>query len=75
MYSGNTILGDGSVILIIDPNGGITGDRLVGGLDHWRLKPMPSRAAHDGERHGVAPGVPLRLAGAEGSAAVARHAP
>ena len=46
MFSGNTILGDGSVIMIIDPNGVAAGDRHLGRLDRWPRtpRPMPSAA-------------------------------
>ena len=73
MFSGNTILGDGSVIMIIDPNGIAAGGRHA-----------PAHAAADerGRRRSAAPratktdlaaGVPRRLARAEGGAAVAGH--
>ena len=74
MFSGNTILGDGSVIMIIDPNGvsqeiGASVASTVAAQADSR-----SRAPRRGRKHRVAAGVPRRLAGAEGGAAVAGHA-
>ena len=70
MFSGNTILGDGSVIMIIDPNGIA---QTVG-----TASPVASDAEAEQRRtrreDPFAPGVPRRLAAAEGRAALARHA-
>ena len=74
MFSGNTILGDGSVIMIIDPNGvaqaiGVGGYQHAGAARHRGR----SRAPFVGQRH-VAAGVSRRLARAEGGAALAGDA-
>ncbi len=62
MFSGNTILGDGSVILIIDPNGVSQAIGASARLDHGGAGRSRDRAARDGRRQRVAPGVPRRLA-------------
>ena len=45
MFSGNTILGDGSVIMIIDPNGVVAGGRRVGALDAGGAGRQPKPSA------------------------------
>ena len=72
MFSGNTILGDGSVILIIDPNG-IAQTRRHGGADAPRAESGATRERRRGRATDVAAGVPRRLAAAEGGAALAGH--
>ena len=75
MFSGNTILGDGSVIMIIDPNGIAQAIGSVGrGAVAAAQADARSRAPSAAEKHDVAAGVPRRLAAAEGGAAVAGHA-
>src|SRR3546814_3151827 len=48
-YSGNTILGDGSVIMILDPNGvaGAAGQTRVGASDDSGVKDSDSAAGQD----------------------------
>ena len=72
MFSGNTILGDGSVIMIIDPNGiaQTVGSAATQGNDEL------DETQQTGDREDrLAAGVPRRLAPAQGGAAVAGHAP
>ncbi len=76
MFSGNTILGDGSVIMIIDPNG------IVHAIGNSVVAAAPRhvrRARSDAQRvqrpDDVAAGVPRRFDTAEGGAAGACHAP
>ncbi len=72
MFCGNTILGDGSVIMIIDPNG--IAQKLVGLVVLAPCRRHDGRA-RSGRRHGrIHAPVPRRLAAAEGGAAVAGHA-
>ena len=74
MFSGNTILGDGSVIMIIDPNGIAQSDRH--GRDRQAADEASATAQRRpaGDKTDVAAGVPRRLAAAEGGAALAGHA-
>ena len=72
MFSGNTILGDGSVIMIIDPNGiaqtvGSAGTQAAD-------EAVACAAGRPGREDRFAARVPRRLAAAEGRAALARHA-
>ena len=72
MFSGNTILGDGSVIMIIDPN---ALGSMVGSVDGQGRGCQRRRGRVDGNGlrpDGVA-AVPLRLQGDEGRAALAHH--
>ena len=76
MFSGNTILGDGSVIMILDPNGIAEASGQLGMLGR-RSRAMRRSAksrAHD-ERAGPAAAVPHRRRAAEGGAARAGRAP
>ncbi len=75
MFSGNTILGDGSVIMIVDPNG------IAQAIGSAVYQPDGGRAGRRGRaprsagRAGhLALGVPRRLAAGQGGAAVADHA-
>jgi len=73
MFSGNTILGDGAVIMIIDPNGiakalGAAGNASRDLSDEIGRPPCRIRRADD-----VAVGVPRRLEPAQGGAARPRH--
>ena len=73
MFSGNTILGDGSVIMIVDPNGIA---EAVGGHDRVRRgapKRNRRRCRRPGRQGAFAPGLSRRVGGAEGRAAVAYH--
>ena len=72
MFSGNTILGDGSVIMIIDPNslGSIVGS-IDGQAEAASAEPVAATEV-DERRDGVAP-VPRRLQYDEGRAALAHH--
>ena len=72
MFCGNTILGDGSVIMIIDPNGIA---QKLSGSSSTRLVAETAVERGAGGRHGrIDAPVPRRLAAAEGGAAVAGHA-
>ena len=73
MFSGNTILGDGAVIMIIDPNGiakalGAAGSASPG--DGGRERRL---ACQHGRTADLAIGVPRRLDPAQGGAARPRH--
>ena len=74
MFSGNTILGDGSVIMIIDPN---ALGSVVGAVAMSRTNAAPAekamRPTSGTEATALAP-VPRGLAHVEGGAAVADHA-
>ena len=74
MFSGNTILGDGSVIMIIDPNGVAQslGSAVTSQMDAEEA--ADARHAAADETHDVAAGVPRRLQPAQGGAAGADHA-
>ncbi len=74
MFSGNTILGDGAVIMIIDPNGvaqalGSTVTSQMAADDDRRSTPRRGRREDD-----LAAGVPRRFRSAQGGAAGADHA-
>ena len=62
LFSGNTILGDGSVIMIIDPNGIAQSIGNVVIERDGRRGRAGRRAAGRGSRHRVDAGVPRRLA-------------
>ena len=69
MFSGNTILGDGSVIMIVDPNGiaQSLGSAVTSQMDadeDRRYRPRRGRRTDH-----VAAGVPRRLEPAQGGAA------
>ena len=73
MFSGNTILGDGAVIMIIDPNGiakalGAAGS--AGPRNRGRERGLP---CHRRRTADLAIGVPRRLQPAQGGAARPRH--
>ena len=73
MFSGNTILGDGAVIMIIDPNGiakalGAAGSASPRDRGRERRRARQRRRAAD-----LAAGVPRRLGPAQGGAARPRH--
>ncbi len=51
MFSGNTILGDGSVIMILDPNG-IARATAIGGGEHRAAMPAAAGAHRTGGPHG-----------------------
>ena len=70
MFSGNTILGDGSVIMIIDPNGIA---QAVGTAATRQDESEVAQSAADREDR-IAARVPRRLEPAESRAALARHA-
>ena len=75
MFCGNTILGDGSVIMIIEPNG--VAYRIGGSVGTpplRRQRPRTAKREIERDRRRIAAGVPRRVAAAEGRAAVARHA-
>ena len=75
MFSGNTILGDGSVIMIIDPNGIAAGGRRVGAASARTAdEDAAAQRRTRPRRLDLAAGVPRRLAAAQGGAAVAGHA-
>ena len=74
MFSGNTILGDGAVIMIIDPNGiakalGASGAASHAMGDETRRPPLL-----DGGADHLAPGVPRRVRAAQGGPARAGDA-
>ena len=73
MFSGNTILGDGAVIMIIDPNGIAKALGAAGQSSHEISD--ENAASHIGQRRtaDLAPGVPRRLRPAQGGAARPRH--
>ena len=72
MFSGNTILGDGSVIMIIDPNGIA---QTVGSAGTQAADEAERCASSRPDREDrLAARVPRRIAAAEGGAALARHA-
>jgi two-component system chemotaxis sensor kinase CheA len=50
MFSGNTILGDGSVIMILDPNGIARATGVGGGSDSRVGGPAPAEIVRSGER-------------------------
>jgi two-component system chemotaxis sensor kinase CheA len=50
MFSGNTILGDGSVIMILDPNGIARGTAIGGGGDSKALSSSAADALHSTDR-------------------------
>ena len=62
MFSGNTILGDGSVIMIIDPNGVSQEIGTAVAVDDGRAGRRRGRARAAAESTDVAAGVPRRLA-------------
>ena len=70
MFSGNTILGDGSVIMIIDPNG----IAQAVGSAATRQDEAEVGAQRAGRKDRFAARIPRRLEPAEGGAALARHA-
>ncbi len=74
MFSGNTILGDGAVIMIIDPNGiaQSLGSTVTSQMDAEET--ADTRARGGRRANDVAPGVPRRLHPAQGGAARADHA-
>ena len=75
MFSGNTILGDGAVIMIIDPNG-IAKALGASGYAAHELAERPRRGACLHRRaDDLAPGVPRRHQPAQGRAAGAGHPP
>ena len=74
MFSGNTILGDGSVIMIIDPNGIVRRSAPAAPPRRTR-RPRPRPAAADERQADLDAGLPRRRQRAEGRAALARHAP
>ena len=74
-FSGTTILGDGSVIMIIDPNGVA---QALGRVVTAGYADRPEKESHEEDersRHRFAARVPRRLAAAESRAAFAGHAP
>ena len=73
MFSGNTILGDGSVILIIDPNGVAQTIGTATATAPGRLKASATAQRQARKRDRIAARVPRRLAAAEGCAALAGH--
>jgi two-component system chemotaxis sensor kinase CheA len=50
MFSGNTILGDGSVIMILDPNGIARGTGIGGGGDSKAISSSAADALHSTDR-------------------------
>ena len=74
LFSGNTILGDGSVIMIIDPNGIVSAVGSIGAAQQEIAATAPSAARADGKAD-LAAGLPCRRQRAEGGAAVARDTP
>ena len=70
MFSGNTILGDGSVIMIIDPNG----IAQAVGTAATRQDETRSGAGRAGREDRIAARLPRRLEPAESRAALAGHA-
>ena len=75
LFSGNTILGDGAVVLIIDPNGIARVGRLGGRARAVRRPTSADRGSRRRRRRGGdAAGLPRRRREPEGGAAVARDA-
>ena len=73
MFSGNTILGDGAVIMIIDPNGIAKALGASGSAAHEHGRRERGRACHRRRTADLATGVPRRLQPAQGGAARPRH--
>ena len=74
MFSGNTILGDGAVIMIIDPNGIAKALGAAGRASHEIADENAGHHARSAaEQTDLAAGVPRRLQPAQGGAARARH--
>ena len=75
VFSGTTILGDGSVIMIIDPNGVAQSlGRAAAAAARAANAELAKPRGRQRRGYRLAAGVPRRLAAAEGGAAVARHA-
>ena len=74
MFSGNTILGDGSVIMIIDPNGVAADVREYGRLASVR-RGSGQRRRRGCESNHVSAGFPRRIDAAQGGPVVAHYAP
>ena len=73
MFSGNTILGDGAVIMIIDPNGIAKALGASGGCRPRDLRRERRDARQRRRTADLAAGVPRRLRPAQGGAARPRH--
>ena len=73
MFSGNTILGDGAVIMIIDPNGIAKALGAAGSGQPRDLGRERRLACLHGRTADLAIGVPRRLDPAQGGAARSRH--
>ena len=73
MFSGNTILGDGAVIMIIDPNGIAKALGASGAAAHEIADENAACARQRRRAADLAAGVPRRLRPAQGGAARARH--
>ena len=73
MFSGNTILGDGAVIMIIDPNGIAKALGASGASAHETGRRGLRRACDRRRTADLAAGVPRRLEPAQGGAARPRH--
>ena len=75
VFSGTTILGDGSVIMIIDPNGVAQAlGRAAVAAARAENSELQSREEESRRGYRLAAGVPRRLAAAEGGAVVAGDA-
>ena len=75
MFSGNTILGDGAVIMIIDPNGIAKALGAAGSSAHDMNNENGTHSIGSRRADHLAAGVPRRLVPAQGGPARARHAP
>ena len=73
MFSGNTILGDGAVIMIIDPNGIAKALGASGAASPRDLRGQRGLARQRRRAADLASGVPRRLQPAQGGAARPRH--
>ena len=73
MFSGNTILGDGAVIMIIDPNGIAKALGASGAASHEIADENAAIARQRRRAADLAAGVPRRLRPAQGGAARPRH--
>ena len=67
IFSGNTILGDGNVIMILDPNGiaSAMGETMAAETVTEDAAEMSAERARRGTTHGYS-GIPCRIPGAEG---------
>ena len=73
MFSGNTILGDGAVIMIIDPNGIAKALGASGSSAHEMADEASAAHAHRRRTAHLAAGVPRRIEPAQGGPARPRH--